>query len=205
MDTTTGRLTLSRGESRTAHLTVRTRTQSGVMRHLPGIVAAALLVGGGIAQAAPVVPVHGVYETEAGAEHTLYAVVREDEEATRWMADGRHVVHVLDSSTESFDRLPAGEMEGRRVVPTVGDGAVQRDLIKAQIQDAAVFIALTNEDSRNALAAQIAKRIFNVPVVICRIEDPTKQQMYLSLDITAISASSLVTDMILEAANNGAP
>ena len=95
MDTTTGRLTLSRGESRTAHLTVRTRTQSGVMRHLPGIVAAALLVGGGIAQAAPVVPVHGVYETEAGAEHTLYAVAREDEEATRWMADGRHVVHVL--------------------------------------------------------------------------------------------------------------
>lgn len=116
-----------------------------------------------------------------------------------------HVVHVLDSSTESFDRLSAGEMEGRRVVPIVGDGAVQRDLIKAQIQDAAVFIALTNEDSRNALAAQIAKRIFNVPVVICRIEDPTKQQMYLSLDITAISASSLVTDMILEAANNGAP
>ena len=65
------------------------------MRHLPGIVAAALLVGGGIAQAAPVVPVHGVYETEAGAEHTLYAVAREDEEAARWMADGRRVVHVL--------------------------------------------------------------------------------------------------------------
>ena len=116
-----------------------------------------------------------------------------------------HVVHILDSSTEAFDRLPAGEMEGRHVVPILGDGAVQRDLIKAQIQDAAVFIALTNEDSRNALAAQIAKRIFNVPVVICRIEDPVKQKLYLSLDITAISASGLVTDMILEAASNGVP
>ena len=95
MDPTTGQPTLLRGISRTSHLTVRTRTQSDVMRYLPGIVAAALLVGGGIAQAAPVAGVHGVYETEAGAEHTLYAVAREDEEATRWMADGRRVVHVL--------------------------------------------------------------------------------------------------------------
>ena len=55
---------------------------------------------------APAVPVHGVYETEAGEKHTLYAVAREDEEATRWMADGRRVLHVL--VTHEADSLNRG-------------------------------------------------------------------------------------------------
>ena len=106
MDKTTDQSTPSRSKDRTSRLTMRIRTQLGVMRHLPGIVAAALLVGGGIAQAAPAVPVHGVYETEAGEKHTLYAVAREDEEATRWMADGRRVLHVL--VTHEADSLNRG-------------------------------------------------------------------------------------------------
>jgi Trk K+ transport system NAD-binding subunit len=47
----------------------------------------------------------------------------------------------------------------------------------------------------------MAKHIFRVPVVICRIEDPTKQQMYAELDLAAVSSSALVTQMIVEAAN----
>ena len=113
-----------------------------------------------------------------------------------------HIVHILDSSTEKFNRLPTGELESHRVVPILGNGVIQKDLIKAQIENAAVFIALTNEDSRNAMAAQIAKRVFSVPIVICRIEDPIKQDMYLSLDVTAFSASNLLTDMILDAASS---
>ena len=105
MDKTTDQSTPSRSKGRTSRLTMRIRTQLGVMRHLPGIVAAALLVGGGIAQAAPAVPVHGVYETEAGEKHTLYAVAREDEEATRWMADGRRVLHVwVTHAADSLNR-----------------------------------------------------------------------------------------------------
>ena len=105
MDKTTDQSTPSRSKGRTSRLTMRIRTQLGVMRHLPGIVAAALLVGGGIAQAAPAVPVHGVYETEAGEKHTLYAVAREDEEATRWMADGRRVLHVwVTHEADSLNR-----------------------------------------------------------------------------------------------------
>ena len=85
-------------------------------------------------------------------------------------------------------------------MPLVGDGTLQDDLLRAYVSDAHLFMALSGIDTLNALAAQMAKHVYRVPRVICRIDDPTLQSMYGSLDIVAISATALVSQMALEAA-----
>lgn len=111
-----------------------------------------------------------------------------------------HSVHILDSRGEAFGRLPPGEIDDGHIVPIIGDGTIHKDLIRASIQDANVFMALSSVDTRNALAAQMAKQVYEVPTVICRIDDPTVKAIYAELDILAISATTLVTDVVLEAA-----
>ena len=46
------------------------------------------------------------------------------------------------------------------------------------------------------MAAQIAKHVFNVPRVICRIYDPLRQEMYDTLGIETFSPTILQSDML---------
>ena len=117
------------------------------------------------------------------------------------LTDKGILLQVLDTSADAFDRLPTGLVEDRRIVPLVGDGTNERDLLKAAIQEAAVFMALSGSDTKNALAAQIAKQIFDVPTVICRIDDPSKGDIYEDMGIVCVSATTLVEDMVIEAAD----
>jgi len=117
------------------------------------------------------------------------------------LSDQGHIVHILDRRQESFDRLPPGKTQAGEIVPIVGDGTLQQDLLKASIQDADVFIALSETDTRNALAAQVTSRIFQVPVVVSRIDDPAIQAMYNDQGIVAIGVATLMTEMAVRAAN----
>ena len=73
-------------------------------------------------------------------------------------ADG-HKVTILDVEPYSFRRLPS-TFKGTAVI---GNGTDEDSLRKAGVQEAAVFVAVTQGDNRNVMAAQIAKHIFNVP------------------------------------------
>ena len=115
------------------------------------------------------------------------------------LSEEGHTLHILNADREAFDRLPAGPIADGHIVPIIGDGTLQRDLLNASVQDADVFMALTDSDSENALAAQMAKLIYQVPLVICRIDDPEKQQMYNALGLVAVSATRLVTEAVVEA------
>ena len=112
-----------------------------------------------------------------------------------------HTVHILDPRAEAFGRLPPGEVEQGRIVPIVGDGTLQQDLERAYIKDAHVFMALTDIDTRNVLAAQMARHLYQVPKVICRIDDPTTQKMYNDLGIVALSSMTLVSQSAVRAAS----
>ncbi|NOQ43970.1 MAG: TrkA family potassium uptake protein [Dehalococcoidia bacterium] len=94
-----------------------------------------------------------------------------------------HKVIVMDSDTYSFRRLPAS-FKG---TPLVGDGTDEDYLKKAGIEEADAFIAVTQGDNRNVMAAQIAKHVYNVPKVICRIYDPLREEMYQTLGLETIS------------------
>jgi trk system potassium uptake protein TrkA len=108
-------------------------------------------------------------------------------------ADG-HQVTILDIDPYSFRRLPS-EFKGTALV---GDGIDEEALKKAGIEGADVFFALTQGDNRNVMASQIAKHIFNVPRVICRIYDPLRQELYSTLGLENISPTTVFAQMLKE-------
>ncbi|HAV10395.1 MAG TPA: TrkA family potassium uptake protein [Dehalococcoidia bacterium] len=105
--------------------------------------------------------------------------------------DGMKVT-VLDKDAYSFRRLPS-DFGGTALV---GDGTDADMLKKAGIEQADIFVALTQGDNRNVMAAQIAGKIFNVPRVICRIYDPLRNDVYESLGIEAISPTTVFAELL---------
>ncbi len=105
-----------------------------------------------------------------------------------------HTVTVLDTDTYSFRRLPP-DFGGTALV---GNGLDQEALKKAGIEEADAFVVVTQGDNRNVMAAQIAKHIFNVPRVICRIYDPLRQELYQTLGLEAISPTTVFAQLLKE-------
>ena len=105
-----------------------------------------------------------------------------------------HSVTVVDANSFSFRRLPPG-FKG---VALAGNGLDQEVLKKAGIEEADVFIAVTQGDNRNVMAAQIAKHIFNVPRSVCRIYDPLRQELYNTLGLETISPTTVFAQLLRE-------
>ena len=105
-----------------------------------------------------------------------------------------HDVVVLDSNPESFRRLP----EDLKRKAIVGDGTQREDLTTAGIDEAEVFVAVSSSDTANALASQMARYVFQVDKVICRINDPANYAMYTGLGLDAVSATQVVSHLIVE-------
>ena len=108
-------------------------------------------------------------------------------------ADG-HTVTVLDVDAYSFRRLPS-EFSGTALL---GNGIDEEVLKRAGIEEADAFVAVTQGDNRNIMAAQIAKHIFNVPKVTCRIYDPLRRDLYEALGLDAISPTTVFAQMLRE-------
>ena len=110
------------------------------------------------------------------------------------MDEEGHKVTVLDVDSYSFRRLPPG-FGG---TPLLGDGTDEDTLRRAGIEEADAFIAVTQGDNRNVMAAQIAKHIFNVPKVVCRIYDPLREELYETLGLDAISPTKVFAQLLKE-------
>jgi trk system potassium uptake protein TrkA len=105
-----------------------------------------------------------------------------------------HEVTVLDIDTYSFRRLPPS-FGGTALF---GNGIDQEALKKAGIEDADVFVAMTQGDNRNVMSCQIAKHVFNVPRVVCRIYDPLREEMYSALGLETLSPTKVFAQMFRE-------
>lgn len=105
-----------------------------------------------------------------------------------------HSVTILDIDAYSFRRLPP-DFKGTALV---GNGVDQEDLKRAGVGEADAFVSVTQGDNRNIMAAQIAKHIFNVPRVVCRIYDPLRRELYNSLGIEAISPTTIFAQLLKE-------
>jgi len=103
-----------------------------------------------------------------------------------------HSVAILDTDSYSFRRLPA-DFAGTALV---GDGMDEEMLKKAGIEEADAFVAVTQADNRNIMAAQIARHIFNVPKVVCRIYDPLRRELFSSLGIEALTPTTTFAQML---------
>jgi Trk K+ transport system NAD-binding subunit len=115
------------------------------------------------------------------------------------LADRGHTVSLLVPRPDVIDQLPKELIQRGRIVARPGDATKHRDLRRAAIQDADVALALSDSDSENALVGQLARHVYQVPTVICRIDDPTAQEMYTGLGLDAVSGTALVTRSVLEA------
>jgi len=105
-----------------------------------------------------------------------------------------HEVTIMDIDTYSFRRLPPS-FGGTALF---GNGADQEALKRAGIEGMDIFVSLTQGDNRNVMSCQIAKHIFNVPRVLCRIYDPLREEMYAALDLETISPTKVFAQLLKE-------
>jgi len=106
------------------------------------------------------------------------------------LAGAGHDVTVLDLLTEAFSRLPES-FSGQAVR---GDGTDEDVLRRAGAEGADNFIALTEGDNRNVLAAQLAAESLGIPNVVAKINDPVRAQAYSSLGIGTICRTTMMVD-----------
>ncbi len=101
---------------------------------------------------------------------------------TAGLLSAEHDVTVIDKSPNAFDRLPP-EFSGRAVL---GNGIDVDVLREAGCQNADVFMALTEFDNSNIMAAEVAQSL-GVKHVVARIYDPVRGDAFALKGITTVS------------------
>ena len=112
--------------------------------------------------------------------------------ATSLDASG-HRVGIVDLKAAAFQRLPQ-DFGGLTIIGT----GIDEDILRAAgIEDAEVFIAVTNGDNTNIMAAQLAQTIFNIPSATARIYDPVREETYRRMGIHTICPTTTISSLIL--------
>jgi trk system potassium uptake protein TrkA len=105
---------------------------------------------------------------------------------------GNEVI-IIDTSTRSFDKL-SDAFKGQAVR---GDGTDEDVLRKAGTEGADAFLALTEGDNRNVMAALVAMEKLSVGKAIAKINDPVRAAAYAELGIATVCRTTMLTDAIL--------
>ncbi len=113
-------------------------------------------------------------------------------------ADNNEVI-VVDEDPNAFKRL-GQKFKGHVVVGT----GIDYDVLKrAGAAQADGFIAVTNGDNRNVMAALIAQRMFHIKKIVARIYDPTRGMMYRELGIDTVcpttTGAKMIRDVLMDA------
>ena len=101
-------------------------------------------------------------------------------------------VIVIDLSTRAFDRLPSS-FGGSALR---GDGTDEDTLRRAGAEGADVFMAMTEGDNRNVMAAQVALEGLGAKRVIAKINDPLRADAYAALGIATLCRTNLMADAV---------
>ncbi len=104
----------------------------------------------------------------------------------------KHDVVVVDENPAAFKRL--GNRFGGQV--EVGTGIDYDVLKRAGAERADGFVAVTDGDNRNVMAALIAQRMFRIPKIVARIYDPPRGQLYRELGIETFSPTTIGAQII---------
>jgi trk system potassium uptake protein TrkA len=98
-----------------------------------------------------------------------------------------HDVTVIDENPASFKRL-GSHFNGR---VEVGTGIDYDVLKRAGAESADGFVAVTEGDNRNVMAALIAQRMFGTKKIVARIYDPPRGQLYRELGIETVCPTTV--------------
>jgi len=104
-----------------------------------------------------------------------------------------HSVVIIDRSSAAFDKL-VGTFGGTAIR---GDGTDEDVLRRAGVEGADLFLAVTEGDNRNVMAAQLATEALGVHQVVAKVNDPLRAEAYASLGLATICRTDLMLDAIL--------
>ncbi len=103
------------------------------------------------------------------------------------LSDAGHDVSVVDRESKRLDTLGSG-FNGLRVKGVEYDNDVLKE---AGIERADYVISVTPDDNINITVSLIAKKIFEIPRIIARINEPNKKSVYEGLEIETINPTEL--------------
>ena len=113
---------------------------------------------------------------------------------TRHLLDRDYEVTLVEKNRDRADwiaeRLGTGSV-------MVGDGDEMAFLATTGIERAGVVVGATGDDEDNLIACQLAKRTFNVPRTIARVNNPVNVKVFRTLGIDVpVSATELLMGLI---------
>lgn len=107
-------------------------------------------------------------------------------------------VAIIDSDKDTANAL-AVALEGEYLVIN-GDGCDSRFQEDAGIRHADVFVGATGQDDTNLVACEIAQRVFRVPRVVARVNNPKNLRIFREVGVECVSATTLIAGLIEEEA-----
>ncbi len=113
--------------------------------------------------------------------------------ATLLSIEGHNVV-VIDKSPEAFKRL-GSIFNG---VTIKGLGFDEEILEEAGVRECDAFAAVTNLDNTNLMAAEVARKIFEVPHVVARLYNPVRERTYMQLGLDYVCGTTLVAETLMD-------
>ncbi len=111
---------------------------------------------------------------------------------TELLLRGGHDVTVIDLDRAALGRL-SQPFKGTTLM---GNGTDMDVLRQAGVDKADAFLALTQGDNRNLMAAQVAKQIFGVKQVIAKVNDPIRAATYRKHGIGTFSRTSILATLL---------
>jgi trk system potassium uptake protein TrkA len=115
-------------------------------------------------------------------------------QVSQLLSDQGHEVMVIDHDANSEGRL-GPHFKGSIIK---GLGFDRKILEQAGIEQAEAFVAASQSDNANIVAARIARNIFHVPRVVARLYDPRRAEIYQRLGLTTISSTNWGAERIFQ-------
>jgi trk system potassium uptake protein len=110
-------------------------------------------------------------------------------------------VLILDLTAAAFDRLPSS-FGGTALR---GDGTDEDVLRRAGAEGADLFLALTEGDNRNVMAAQLGVEALGARKTVAKINDPVRAEAYAHLGIATLCRTNLMAAAVLSFAGQAVP
>ena len=108
--------------------------------------------------------------------------------------EGRgHTVAVIDKREIAF-RMLRFDFKGQKIL---GYGFDEDVLRQAGIEGAGAFAAVSSGDNSNIVAARLAREKFEVEIVVARIYDPRRAEIYQRLGIPTVATVKWTTDQVM--------
>lgn len=104
-----------------------------------------------------------------------------------------HGTAVIDSNPESFRRL--GPAYSGTTVTGLG---FDRDVLRrAGVERADAFAAVSSGDNSNIISARVAREQFGVEIIVARIYDPGRAEVYERLGVPTVATVTWAADQML--------